>query len=194
MIRNIDKIIRIFIEILTFVLFFVALFFLLFLDFQSIKSGVSENSSDTIYIINGYTAIFGGTNIEILNGYFSGGEFYAVLPSTFVTEIRFDYITFIGILVCFISLFFMVLSFNKKISLLISLVFNVASLVVIWLEVYSFCFINQGIKSLAEAFQLSSNYLIFNLGAITFVCIIGFIDLIYLIRFLILLFKKVTID
>lgn len=194
MIKNINKIISLFFKILSLILGVLAIFLLLFLDFESIKSGSSSNTSDTVYIINGYTAIFGGNNIEILNGYFSGGNFISYLPSTIVKEIRFDYIAFIGIIISLISLFLMVIFYDRKFLLLMSILINVFSLILLINEPYSFCFVNQGLETLSQAYSCNGRFILINIGVLAAVSIFAVIDIFYLCRFFILLFKKVTID
>lgn len=176
---------------LTIISIFIALILLFILDFESIL--INENGEKTISIVRGFDAIFGGEIIIIRGSYIEGKM--VLDPALYrFSNFSFDYLNLLFLIICILSLIFMIIYFNRKILLSISIFINLISFVGLSLEPYTFLLVNDGNSLIKELFNLNNGNIILPIGLIVFLIVLFIIDLFYIFRVVSLFRNKVSID
>ncbi len=186
---NLFRIISSILSILTFGISFVLF---LFLDLEGFNS--SEVASDRLVsFISGKDALLGGET-TIIRGYYSNGAFFNDSSLNFIETFRFDYLTTLGFILCFIFLILMVLFFNRKSLLLIFTICKFLSLIYISFEPYFFNIINSGLNGLETSFNIFGGAFIIPIGMIVFIVFNFVLIIFYLVRVIVLFRNKIAIE
>lgn len=172
------------------ILAFIAFFFFFISDFEVIayKDGVTKAS-----IIFNYVSVFGGSH-NVTRGNIVDGSFVFIGNENLILDFAFDYLTFIGLIVCLLTFIVMNINFNKKVFLLISTFLNSLSLIYLAFQVEYFLFVNSDRSEITDIFKVNGSYEIISYGLIAFLVIFAFIDLSNYIRVIYLFKRKVTIE
>lgn len=172
--------------IITFVLYITFFILIFFLDVEAINKvgNVTE-----VAFISGKTAIFGGQEM-VVQGTISQGEILIDNSKIFIDNFRFDYLSFIGLVIHFITLVMMLINLDRKVMLLVSTSINLVSLIYLCFEPLFFYITNYGTNALWEFFVPTTTNTVYFIGMIVFVIVMAILDFTYYFRCISLFRKK----
>ncbi len=174
--------------------YFVSLSLLLLLNVQGIKYPYfTEYQVEIVSLVKGVYAIFGGM-VEIKRGYFIKDNFIEDPSLTEIVSLRFDYLTFLFLLLNFLSIILIYIFYYKKNKLTFCFIFYLLTLIGIGLEPTFFWIVSGGPSEFDACFSPNQGNGIIGIGAICYVCVMSILAFYVFIRIIYLYKKKLTID